>query len=282
MWANYHSHSNFCDGVGSLEEYVIKAESEGMRTIGFSSHAPVPFECSWCMKAEKLTEYVDTIDRLRVKYPNIELYKGMEIDFIPGLRTPSDFNDLLDYSVGSIHFIDNFKDGRPWEIDGNHAVFLQGLSEIFKDNIQAAIFRYFELTQEMVSLSRPTIVGHLDKIKIQNIGEKLYRETDDWYQEQIDLTLDVIEEAGVIVEVNTRGLYQKTSRTTYPSPWILEKIHKRDIPITLSSDAHSPKDLINQFTETASELLAIGFRKISILEDGSWRPVTLTPDGINY
>lgn len=282
MWTNYHSHSNFCDGIGSLAEYAAKATAEGMKTIGFSSHAPVPFECNWCMKEARVKDYVDTIDRLRPQFPNLQLYKGMEIDYVPGVRSPSDFNDLLDYSVGSIHFIDQFKGGKPWEIDGNHALFLQGLADIFNNNIPAVIVRYFDLTREMVERSRPTIVGHLDKIKIQNVDEKFFKETDAWYQEQVDLTLDSIEEAGVIVEVNTRGLYQKKSRTTYPSPWILKKILDRRIPVTLSSDAHDPKDLTNQFAETAAELLTIGFRKISILDDHSWRPVTLTPDGITY
>lgn len=43
------------------------------------------------------------------------------------------------------------------------------------------------------------------------------------------------------------------------------------IPITISSDAHHPEDLINQFPETAKLLTEIGFKKIGILLDGKWQ-----------
>ena len=49
MWANFHTHSNYCDGKGLLDEYVAQAISLGMLSLGFSSHAPLPFESSWCM-----------------------------------------------------------------------------------------------------------------------------------------------------------------------------------------------------------------------------------------
>lgn len=280
MWTNYHMHSEYCDGTGKLSDYATTARDLGMRSIGFSSHAPLPFHTAWCMKKEKLENYIHTIDTLKPLYPNLQLYKGMEVDYIPNLISPADFAEILDYNVGSIHFVDHFDDRTPWEIDGAHSGFLEGLEKIFQNNIRDAVSRYFELTREMVEKARPSIVGHLDKIKIQNQGGKFYSESDSWYQEAVTRTLNVMQKEGSIIEVNTRGIYQKKSDTTYPGPWILERIHQRQIPVTLSSDAHHPKDIINQFKETAALLLAIGFRKISILKDGSWKPVTLTPDGI--
>jgi len=280
MWANFHMHSLYCDGAGEMTEYVEKAIAEGMPSLGFSSHAPVPFDCAWCMKKENLTAYLKDIESLKVNYPSVQLYKGMEVDYIPGVVSPADVKPQLDYTVGSIHFVDRFPDGRPWEIDGHHAGFLEGLKIIFNNDIRQVISRYYELTRDMVRTSSPDIVGHLDKIKIQNRDEKFFKETDPWYVAEIEKTLAVIADAGAIVEVNTRGLYQKKSTTPYPSPWILKKIHERNIPVTLSSDAHRPDDIINQFEQTAALLIAIGFRKISILKDGLWKPVTFTAHGI--
>jgi histidinol-phosphatase (PHP family) len=282
MWANFHMHSQYCDGAGNLSEYAAAAEEQGMTSIGFSAHAPVPFPCTWCMKKEKLTAYLNEIDSLKRQYPKQQLYKGLEIDYIPGVVSPADFKNVLDYAIGSIHFIDKFPEGKPWEIDGSHAVFLEGLAKIFTNNIRDAVSRYFELTREMIEAGCLDVVGHLDKIKIQNDGGKLFRESDSWYREEITLTLDRIRQAGVIIEVNTRGVYQKKSETSYPSPWILEMIHARGIPVTLSSDAHHPRDITSQFKETAATLLAIGFKKISILKDGSWKPVNLNPEGIVF
>jgi histidinol-phosphatase (PHP family) len=281
MWANFHMHSEYCDGVGTLQDYIAAAKANQVTTLGFSSHAPVPFHCEWCMKKERLKSYLAEIESLAKAHNDIEIYKGLEIDFIPETISPADFKKQLDFTIGSIHFIDQFEDGKNWEVDGNHVLFMNGLQKIFNNDIREAIKRYFELTRQMVELSHPDIVGHLDKIKIQNEHSSLFSESDHWYQEEITHTLNVIANAGSIIEVNTRGIYQKKSVTTYPSPWILEMIRMRNIPITINSDAHHPKDLINQFNETAHLLYTLGFRKICILRDGSWQPVNLTPDGFN-
>lgn len=280
MWSNYHSHCNYCDGKGTLADYALKAENSGMLSVGFSSHAPVPFDLPWAMKSSDLTNYLSEIEALQ-KTSKIQLYKSLEIDFIPGKISPHDFKNKLDYTIGSIHFVDYFPGGKPWEIDGSPIVFRDGLNQIFRGSFKDAVTRYFELTRQMINQACPSIVGHLDKIKIQNHDGEFFSESDPWYQQAVIETLNLIAESGAIVEINTRGLYQKKSHTSYPSPWIIELMRLRHIPITLCSDAHSPDDLTNQFPETAALLFTLGYRKISILRDGSWESVNLTPDGIS-
>lgn len=280
MWSNFHMHSKYCDGKGELMDYVQQAKSLQMISLGFSSHAPVPFDSKWCMKKEDLPEYLHTIDALKKTVTGIELYKGLEIDFIPDVISVAQFEDRLDYTVGSVHFVDATPAGDPWEIDGLHTVFLDGLDRIFNNDSRAAFSRYFELTREMVQTAPPSIIGHLDKIKIQNPDEKFFRESDTWYQDEIQKTLDVIAGTSCIVEVNTRGIYQKKSKTTYPSPWVLERIHKKKIPVTISSDAHHPSDIINHFSETAALLQDIGFTSMSVLHEGNWQPFSFNTHGI--
>jgi histidinol-phosphatase (PHP family) len=120
----------------------------------------------------------------------------------------------------------------------------------------------------------------MDKIKMHNRGDRFFMEEEPWYREQIDLTLDAVAEAGCIVEVNTRGLYQNKTDTTYPSPWILQEILRKNIPVILSSDAHHPDDLVNHFPETARDLVNIGFKKIRILLNGKWTDVAFGEQGI--
>ena len=280
MWSNFHTHSNYCDGKGELMDYVQTAEKLNLVSLGFSSHAPVPFHTTWCMKADQLTDYINSIEKIKTLNPEVEIYKGLEVDFIPGVISPDHFKDTLDYTVGSIHFVDELPDGTAWGIDDTHAVFLEGYSKIFNNNIQDAVTRYFELTREMISTACPTIIGHLDKIKIQNVDGNFFTETDAWYQHEITKTIDLIKLSGAIVEVNTRGIYQKKSETAYPSPWILEILYKKNIPITISSDAHHPRDIINQFPETATLLKNIGFKTISILHQKSWKPFSFNERGI--
>lgn len=280
MWSNFHTHSDYCDGKGALSEYVEQAKALRMISLGFSSHAPVNFPCKWCMQAESLSDYLTTIDRLKKTTPEVQLYKGLEVDYVPDTVTPDQFKDQLDYTIGSIHFVDRLPSGTPWEMDGPHAGFLEGLEKIFHGDYRAAYTRYFELTREMIEKSCPTIIGHVDKTKIQNIDGKFFSEQDAWYQTEVKNTLAVIKDSNAIVEVNTRGLYQKKSTTTYPSPWVLELIHQKNIPITISSDTHHPSDMINQFTETAGQLLKIGFKSVMMLHDGNWKPFLFNTNGI--
>jgi histidinol-phosphatase (PHP family) len=232
------------------------------------------------MKANQLPDYLHAIDHLKKGHKGIDLYKSLEIDFIPDTISPADFKNHLDYTVGSIHFVEKLPDGTPWEIDGLHSFFLEGYEKIFRSNIKDTISRYLELTRLMVTSSNPTIIGHIDKIKIQNVDGKFFNETDRWYQDEVMKTLDVIQQHGGIIEVNTRGLYQKKSSTSYPSPWMLEHILKKNIPITLSSDAHHPNDLVNQFSETATILSLIGFKTLTILHKGKWKSYPFNAHGI--
>jgi histidinol-phosphatase (PHP family) len=282
MWSNYHTHSKYCDGKNELIDYVSMARQKNIKSLGFSSHAPVPFDCKWCMPKDKLAAYLEQIDTLKISHQDIELYKSLEIDFIPGVISPFEFKDELDYTIGSIHFIDKLPDNTPWEIDGTHAVFKEGYEKIFNSNIRDVLVRYFELTREMIYASDPTIIGHLDKIKIQNIDGKYFNETDQWYKDEVLKTLKLIEQAESIVEVNTRGIYQKKTTTTYPSPWILEIIRDKNIPITISSDAHHPDDLTNQFEQTSELLLKMKFKKLSILSEGKWKQLPFDNHGIIF
>lgn len=270
MWQNLHTHTHFCDGKANPEEYVQQAIKDDVFSLGFSSHAPLPFASKWCMKKEDVQNYLQAITSVQQGSPLFQIYAGMEIDYIPNTIAPADFQHLLDYTIGSIHFVEHFEDGVRWEIDGPHHFFMEGFEKIFKSNIKETIARYFELTREMVNQSPPDIIGHLDKIKIQNIDNKLFNENDQWYKEQLFQTIDVIAEAGCIVEVNTRGIYQKKSLTTYPGPIALQYILEKKLPILISSDAHHPDDLINQFQETADLLSQLGFQEHAVLHHGDW------------
>lgn len=276
MWSNFHTHTTYCDGKSSLKDYL---QIGGIRSLGFSSHAPLPFHTPWAMPADQLLNYSTEFNLLRAEEKSIELYCGLEVDYIPGLIAPTDYAHL-DFTIGSIHFVDTLPDGRPWEIDGLHTVFQEGLQTLFHNKPREAWSRYFELTREMIRKTPPTILGHLDKMKIQNLNSTLFDEQELWYREQINQTLDSLKGTGIIVEVNTRGLYQKKSATSYPSPWILAQIKAAGIPITLSSDAHHTKQLFNEFSETARLLKSIGFKKLSTLLQGTWQGVEFDENGL--
>ncbi len=283
-WANYHSHCNYCDGSENPEEYIQQAIAQELVAYGFSSHAPLPFECNWCMHTINQLNYLNEIALLGKKYKkDIQVYIGMEVDFIPGVMSinhPSIKNMDLDYTIGSIHFIPVNDQSNFFEIDGNHDQFLKDLSTFFKNDIMEVMKIYFHLVRQMVTEACPDVIGHLDKIKIQNQGDKFYHDQNRWYQKEVVDTLNLIKDSGAIVEVNTRGIYKELTNQPYPSTWVLEKIYQMGIPITISSDAHQPNEITYEFENTAAMLKGIGFKKIMCFLDNSWQAVSFDRFGI--
>src|SRR5688572_32376969 len=118
------------------------------------------------MAAERFPEYLDQISAIQ-RTTGIEIYKGLEVDFISGKTGPANFRPHLDFTIGSVHFTDTDSSGSYLEIDGLHAEFLQRLESLYNNDIRAAVMRYYELTREMLDTDCPEVLGHMDKIKIQ-------------------------------------------------------------------------------------------------------------------
>jgi histidinol-phosphatase (PHP family) len=271
---NYHTHSSFCDGILEPEEYVKAAIDMGFGSLGFSSHAPVPFVNRWSIKPERMNEYAFTIRELKKKYQSkIDVYLSLEIDYIPGIsRNISEFKKLfsLDYTIGGIHLVKSPDSEKLWFIDGPPENYDIGLIEVFEMDIHKAVRCYFSQLQEMIEQQKPDIIAHFDKIKMNNRG--LYFSTDEkWYRNHIHETIKIIAANGQIVEVNTRGIYKKRCSELYPAVWILEELNKLDVPGTVSSDSHKPDELILQVPETLQILKEIGFRGIMIYNGNGWK-----------
>ena len=281
-WTNFHNHSQYDDGKNTIEEHVLGAIEQNVMSLGFSGHCPVSFENHWCMKIEDLDQYIHDIEEARKKYRGqIQVYKSMEIDYIPGIISPGDqwIADLnLDYIIGSVHFAGFYEDGSPGEVDSTHRKFIHGLEHIFHGDAKSLVSEYFRLNRTMVRDSKLDVVGHVDKIKMQNRG--LWDETSKWYQTEVLSTLEEIKAARVIVEINTRGLYKKLTTETYPSSWILKHILQMDIPVHINSDAHIPREITNNFAEALQLISSIGFRKVNVLMDGEWRFVEIGKNGL--
>ncbi len=58
IWTNYHTHCNYCDGKGPASDYLEQATQRGLAALGFSSHAPVPFDNDFAVRQDQLPQYV--------------------------------------------------------------------------------------------------------------------------------------------------------------------------------------------------------------------------------
>jgi histidinol-phosphatase (PHP family) len=271
----YHTHSNYCDGSDEPEKYIEAALKAGFHSLGFSSHAPVPFDNGFAIKdKQSLMNYCNEIRELQDKYKDrINIFLALEIDYIPGLM--DDFLELrnscnLDYIIGSVHLVSDDTPSKLWFIDGPiREKYIKGLKELFSGDIKKAVTSFYHQTNQMIETQKPDIIGHMDKIKMHNKG-MFFREDEKWYTDLVDETLDVIREHETVVEVNTRGIYKGRSDSLYPGVDVLKKILRRGIPITLSADAHKPEEIDGYYPEAISLLSNLGFSGLMVLKEDGW------------
>lgn len=267
MKVNYHTHSRYCDGHGELREYVDYAIAHGFTALGFSGHAPVPFENTFAIPDSDYKHYCDEVRQLRAEYAGrIDIKLGLEIDYIPNLL--DDFGPLrergkLDYCIGSVHLVAN-PDGDPsklWFIDGSkREVYDEGLQRVFGGDIRKGVNAFFRQTCDMLERNKPTIIGHFNKIVMHNAG-RYFSEQDAWYRSLVRDTIDQIAACGTICEINTRGIYRKRHDDYYPSREIIKYMDTLHIPVVVGSDAHNPEDLDN-FCGAYDYLKEINYRNV--------------------
>lgn len=291
-WINQHTHCHFCDGKGAPNAYVEEAVRQGMLSVGFTCHAPVPWKTDWTMKPERLDEYCQTIRDLDVRSGKaLDVFLGLEIDYIPdhdGPETP--WGRELDYRIGSIHYAGpSLKEsGEPWCIDDSEEEYLTGLKEIYGGKARPAVEAYYLRIREMIEKHQPEIIGHLDVIKKNNVapgGERpdalCFSEDEDWYRAAVTETLRVAAARGSIVEVNTGGLARGRCRSLYPTDRILRECLELGVRITLNADAHQAHQLTAFFPETARHLKDLGVDILWYLTRDGWRGFAYSEKGLD-
>jgi histidinol-phosphatase (PHP family) len=272
--SNYHTHSYFCDGKEAPEKYIKKAIDLGFSALGFSSHAPVPFENNYSIPPEKLNAYCSEIECLKNKYASeIPIFLALEADYIPKQSHNFSYfreNCPLDYLIGSVHLVAHPHSSELWFIDGGKSEkWDQGLKEIFGSDIQAGVKAFYHQSMQMIEVQHPDIIGHFDKIKMHN-KNRYFLQTDAWYQNLIDESLQLIKEKDVVMEINTRGLYKGRSDELFPNIPILLKAQKMGIPLMLNSDAHRPDELMAYIPETIAVLKKNKIRELWHFTKKGW------------
>ncbi len=276
---NLHQHSTFSDGKAEPEAYVQQALRLGFRAMGFAEHSPLPFPTPFSLKAEKAEAYVRETTRLKEKYRGrITLFRALEFDFIPGLSENLAFwrdKLQLDYAVGSVHLVKPQHGDGLWFIDGpERKRYDDGLKTLFGNNIKKAVKTYYHQLNQMIESQPFEIVGHVDKIKMHNAG-RYFSESEKWYRNLVRETLELVKEKGLIVEVNTRGMYKKRADSLFPDHETLRLVHELKIPVLISSDAHQPNELNLLMDYAEKRLLETGFRAVVFFDKGIWREISL-------
>ncbi len=288
---NLHTHSIYSDGKSQPREIVEEAVRQGLTTLGFSEHSPLPFDNTFSVKSEDMPRYVAEIAQLKAEFKDkIDIYCALEADYLTGVSEPFAVTKEkyhLDYLIGGVHLVVDqvpepavpeanrrvegptlsekiwFIDGPKWE------VYDDGLKKFFDGDIRRAVRRFFEQSNEMIENEQFDIIAHFDKIKMHN-RDRYFHEDEPWYRALAFETLDLIREKGLVMEVNVRGLYKKRYNGFYPSPWLMEEACKMGVPAIISADAHHFSEITLEFEAAEEALKRAGYRSVVNFKEGHW------------
>lgn len=276
--SNYHSHSLFCDGRGTPEEFVKFAISAGFKSFGFSSHSPLPFETNWNMSAADMPAYLEHTTYLKNKYKDqIELYIGLEIDYLDETYNPSIpyFKEMpLEYRMGSVHYMpiaEELIESNMVSIDGSYEGFESAVRTCFGGDVKGLVKRFYESSMRMVEMGGIDIVGHMDKIYMNGhryAGFDMYA---GWYTSLVKDFLHLISEKDLMVEINTKNTIRK--QHTYPNKLFFPLIKELEIPVMVNSDCHFPYLVNDGRAEAFALLKEYGIRTTRELIGGKWKDV---------
>lgn len=151
-------------------------------------------------------------------------------------------------------------------IDGSPAKW-QSLSE---DEINEMNRRYWDHMKTLGDSGIFDIVAHIDLPKKFDFPPTIDLST------EIGIAFDAIAASGMVVELNTSG-WHKPCADAYPTPEILKACFKRDIPVTLSADAHQREHLLRDFEKGMQRLHEAGYEHITRFQARKLVSVPLNP-----
>ncbi|MFO7952766.1 MAG: DNA polymerase/3'-5' exonuclease PolX, partial [Bacillota bacterium] len=100
----FHVHSDYSDGLNSLEEIVRYCRDKGYQYLGISDHSQSAFYAGG-LKKEDLEKQAEEIEALREKYPDIGIFHGVESDIRAdgALDYDDQVLEQLDFVIASVH-----------------------------------------------------------------------------------------------------------------------------------------------------------------------------------
>ncbi|NLL19850.1 MAG: histidinol-phosphatase HisJ family protein [Clostridia bacterium] len=226
--------------IERLRPFVERGMAAGLKGLAFTDH-------EWYHRQID----AEVVERLREEYPSFKVLLGLEVDYKPGRE--EELREIIaekpyDFVIGSVHHLGS------WEFD--HPDYRDKYN---RWDINALFEEYFTVVAQAVETGLFQQVGHFDLIKVFGYryqGELL---------EVVEPVLQKIKEQGMVVEVNTNGL-NKPVQEAYPTREIIQRCLALDIPLTLSSDAHEPRQVGQYFNKIRPLLRSMGCRQLAHFE----------------
>lgn len=242
-FANFHTHTEFCDGRDAPEELVLEAIRLGCPEIGFSGHGYAAYDTDCCMSPKGVQQYRSEVKRLREKYAGkIKIWLGLERDFFS-----PELSEDYDYVIGSVHYL--YKDGKYLCVDMSRESFVAMVEEHFGGDFYAAAESYYANVAEVYKKTGCDIIGHFDLITKFNEGGELFDTSSPRYRKAALEALEALAETPAVFELNTGAVAKGYRSASYPEDFIVRELLSRGKKLVLSSDCHAREKLLFGFEE---------------------------------
>ena len=227
MIANYHTHTWRCmHASGTEREYVEAAIKGGLSILGFSDHAPTPYEdykATFKMTMDQLEDYADTVLALKREYArDIEIRLGLEAEYFPKYWKPF----LEACEANHIEYL----------LLGQH-VLGDGIDEPYcgyPSGSEKDLTRYVDQTSEAIETDLFTYFAHPDLFFFT--GDQKY------YEKQMRILCERTAKKQIPLEINMLGI--ETNRN-YPNPVFWKIAGETGNIAIIGSDAHAARNVVN-------------------------------------
>ena len=231
--ADFHVHTNFCDGKNTPEEMVLCAISLNLSKIGLVCHAYTPCDQSYCIKKEDITPFVLEVNRLKEKYKDkIEVFCGVEYDCFAKMPI-----DNFDYCIGSLHYV--FKDNKYLPVDESKDSVKKIVEEHFDGDFYSFCQKYYETLSDIYSKVTPNFIAHFDLVSKYNKLGDLFDENDQRYIKSWQECADKLLAKNAVFEINLGGIIRGYKDNAYPSESQIKYLLEHGAKFIINTDSHS-------------------------------------------
>ena len=252
---DYHTHTTYSDGSGTVADSVEQAIAVGLSEIGISDHISAVQPSPWKMPTIPFTDldrYIAEVREAAARHDQVTVLLGIEADYAPEheaqLHAVLD-GQPFDYAIGGVHAVDGFDfDDPAMRHDPRW------------DDPDALFIAYYDKVRQAAQFGKFDIIAHLDYI---GLWGHVPGPTVD---ASIAAALDAIAASGAAIELNTDRISDPAG-VMYPSDKLLLAASERHIPLVLGSDAHCAAHVGRLWDEAMVRAARSGFPGLLRLSD---------------
>lgn len=215
--ADYHTHTTYSHGKGSIEDNVKKAINKGLKTIAITDHGSKHF--IFGVSEKNLLTQKEEINTILQKYPDFQLLFGVESNITGidgGYDITTGFENNFDIILCGFHkpvWADKFTD--------YFDIFYNSYSKLIYNPTKEQIAKNTKAYVNLIKSKPVDIISHINYHLKVNIKEVAKAASD----------------YGVAIEVSSR--HSDCTEEDY------EALFSSNVMLTLNSDAHKPEDIGN-------------------------------------